>query len=237
LAGTTVIQSSKVEVGGWLKVGQWLKTDSVSSAQLSVKDVGTVKVDPDSRLRLVEATKSQQRLQLEHGRIHATIYAPPRLFLVDTPSALATDLGCQYTLTVDNAGAGLLDVTFGYVELSAKGVDSTVPAGAVCRTWPNRAPGLPRCTDAPEALVRALDSWELHDGGAAALDAILVAARPRDSLTLWHLLSRVSLQQRRSVYDRLATLAPPPKSILAADVLNLDKAALKAWWEELPRYW
>jgi hypothetical protein len=38
------------------------------------------------------------------------IWAPPRLFFVDTPSAVAADLGCSYTLEVKDDGAGVLRV-------------------------------------------------------------------------------------------------------------------------------
>ena len=34
----------------------------------------------------------------------ARIWAPPRLFYVNTPSAVAEDLGCAYTLEVDDLG-------------------------------------------------------------------------------------------------------------------------------------
>jgi hypothetical protein len=34
-------------------------------------------------------------MALDHGLIHATIWAPPRSFVVDMPSAAAVDLGCS----------------------------------------------------------------------------------------------------------------------------------------------
>jgi hypothetical protein len=59
---------------------------------------------------LVAARWTDHRLALDHGAIEARIWAPPRLFFVETPSARAVDLGCVYTLEVDRAGAGRLSV-------------------------------------------------------------------------------------------------------------------------------
>jgi hypothetical protein len=57
-------------------------------------------------------------LSLERGALHARIAAPPRLFIVDTPSAMAVDLGCEYKLDVDAAGNSRLHVTSGFVALN-----------------------------------------------------------------------------------------------------------------------
>jgi len=54
--------------------------------------------------------------------------------VVDTPSARAVDLGCQYTLNVDDRGDGLLKVTMGWVAFDTDGRESFIPAGAACRT-------------------------------------------------------------------------------------------------------
>jgi hypothetical protein len=43
-----------------------------------------------------------------------------------------------------------------------------------------------------------------------ALGAVLADARPKDAMTLWHLLARVPAEDRDPVFDHLARLAPPP---------------------------
>jgi hypothetical protein len=42
---------------------------------------------------------------------------------------------------------------------------------------------------------------------------VLALARPKDAVTLWHLLSRVSVDQRDRVFDRLTEFVPPPASV------------------------
>src|SRR5229473_3527474 len=117
-----------------LAAGQTLVTDGSSRASITLDETGRVEVDADSRLRLVTNGPGRKRLSLERGTIHATIWAPPGEFVVDTPSAVAVDLGCVYTLHVDDSGAGLLRTTLGWVGFKLNGHESFIPAGAVCAT-------------------------------------------------------------------------------------------------------
>src|SRR6185437_676664 len=86
-----------------IRAGQSLQTDASSTAEIRVGTIGTVEVEPGTRLRIVTTKPTDHRLSLEHGEIAATISAPPKLFFVETKSALATDLGCQYRMKVDDA--------------------------------------------------------------------------------------------------------------------------------------
>ena len=200
-----------------LGVGEWLVTDGASRARIAVGQIGRVDVEPNTRMQLVEARGREHRMSLTRGTIHARIWAPPRFFYVNTPSAVAIDLGCEYTLQVDDAGAGLIRVTSGWVEFESDGRQSFVPEGAMCATRPGVGPGTPRYEDAPSGYGEALTilDFERPDDPrrAAALDLVLSTARRRDALTLWHLLSRGTPAERRRVYDRLATLAPPPPGV------------------------
>src|SRR5436309_715730 len=101
------------------------------------------------------AVKPARRVALERGKLHAFITAPPRLFFVDTPSAEAIDLGCEYTLAVDDAGIGLLHVTLGWVMLERDGRESYVPIGAMCETRPGVGPGTPFFEDASLSFKEA----------------------------------------------------------------------------------
>jgi len=117
-----------------LAVGQTLETGAGGHATMNVGSIGIVEVEANSRLSLERARGNQQRMSLEHGLIHAFIWAPPRTFVVDTPSAVATDLGCFYTLEVDKDGGGLVSVLAGWVSFAHAGRESFIPAGAACRT-------------------------------------------------------------------------------------------------------
>ncbi|HEV2196357.1 MAG TPA: FecR family protein [Candidatus Acidoferrum sp.] len=220
-----------------LKVGQTLVTDSSSRASITLDETGRIEVDPASRLRVVASGRERKRLSLERGTIHATIWAPPGEFVVDTPSAVAVDLGCVYTLHVDDSGAGLLRTTMGWVGFKLDGHESFIPAGAVCATRPKVGPGTPYFEDASASFREALTKFDFAkitpQERNALLGILLVDARKEDALTLWHLLSRVSDAERPGVYDRLAALAPPPRDVTREGILRLDQKMLDSWWNSL----
>jgi hypothetical protein len=68
---------------------------------------------------------------------------------------------------------------------------------------------------------------------AAALETVLTLARPKDAFTLWHLLARGTPAERARVYDRLASLVPPPPGVTREAVLRGDRRALDMWWDAL----
>ena len=234
--GAPRVASGRMGDRGRLRVGEWLETDATSRAEIAVANIGQVEVEPNTRVRLVETRLTEHRLELERGTLHARIWAPPRLFFVNTPSAVAADLGCAYTLEVDDAGRGLLHVTSGYVALETGARESIVPAGAACLTKPGAGPGTPFFEDAPEAFVESLARLDF-DGDRGSLDAVLNGARERDTLTLWHLLSRVGTDDRPRVYERLAALSPPPAGVTREGIIGLDRAMLNTWKEGLESEW
>ena len=250
LAGRPTIQSKAISKNGKLEVGEWLETNRTSRALIRVGNIGQVEIEPGSRVQLISARADDHRLSLIKGRMHAAIFAPPRLFFIETPAAVAIDYGCAYTLEVDESGASLLEVTAGWVSLKTlnqsteqstgqtKGPnaehESLAPAGAMCRALPGKGPGTPFFQDASEKFRQALDQFDFKNGGSAALSIILAEARKRDSLTLFHLLPRVTDADQERVYDRLAAFVPPPAGLTRADVLqskNRDK--LDAWREQI----
>ena len=238
VAGIATIDADPLANGGRLGVGSWLETDAESRAQMRIADIGSVTVHPNSRLGLMETRAGTvHRLQLDHGRIDALITAPPRLFLVNTPSAVAVDLGCAYTLVVDEAGDGLLEVALGWVALEAEGYTSTVPMNATCRLRTGAGPGVPCFVDAGGAFRAAVERFDAKLRPAAAVDTMLVEARPRDTLTLWHLLPRVEAPQRRRVADRMIELAGMPADVGLDDVMRLDRVSLDRWLADLELDW
>ena len=240
LAGTPRIGSEHFAKEGQLGIGQWLETDGSSRAQIAVSTIGTVDIDENTRVRLVETEPTEHRLELARGKMSARIWAPPRLFFVDTPSAVAADLGCAYTLEVDDHGAGLLRVTSGWVALQLKDRESIVPAEAACETRPGVGPGTPYFEDASPAFRAALSKIDFeHDAGArsSALDSLLSQARSKDTLTLWHLLARVNGTDRERVYEVMASLSLPPAGVTREGVLQLNGEMLDRWRAALETTW
>jgi hypothetical protein len=235
--GSPVVNQKHIRGEGRIGAGEWIETDSGSSATVKVGEIGSVEVGPNTRLRIVTARAGEHRLALAHGEIRARISAPPRLFFVDTASGTAVDLGCEYTLDAGEDGSGLLRVTKGWISFQWKGLESLVPAGASCRTHPGVGPGIPYFDDAPESLKQAIEAFGFEKAGYGALNVVLAEARVRDTLTLWHLLSRVELEDRARVYDRIATLTPVPQGVSREQALKLDPETLRRWKDELAWTW
>ena len=222
---------------GKLMVGEFLETNSNSRAKIQVANIGQVEIAPNSRVQLVKTNSNEHRLSLERGILQAKILAPPRLFIVDTPSAVAVDLGCEYTLEVDAAGNSKLHVTSGFVALERDGRESIVPAGAMCLTKKGKGLGTPFSDDASAEFQKAVRRFDFENGGGEALQTIIKQSNLYDALTLWHLLSRTQKIEREKVFDALAEHIKPPANITREGVLRLDKKMLDAWWTEIENVW
>ena len=220
-----------------LTVGEVLETDANSRARVQVANIGNVEVAPNSRLKLVKTNRAEHRLALEKGALKAKILAPPRLFIVDTPSGAAVDLGCEYTLEVDQSGNSRLHVTSGYVALENGKLESIVPAGAMAVTKKGKGVGTPFSEDASAKLQAALYRFDFENGGREALETVIAESSLYDSITLWHLLARVEQAERALVFDALAQQVKPPAKVTRDGVLRLDKKMLDAWWAEIETVW
>jgi len=240
LSGTPRIGSISIranEKPSRLGVGQVLETDDQSRASLQSEGIGQIEIDPGTRLRLLAMVKGLKHIALDHGTIHAFIWAPPGQFVVDTPSATTVDLGCSYTLHVDDSGAGIVRTSLGWVGFKLHGHEAFIPAGAACATRPKVGPGTPYFEDAPAEFRAALARFDFDDTTpqqrADHLALILAQSRQHDALTLWHLLSRVDDRQRTLVLDRLSQLAPAPAGVTRVGILRLDQPMLDLWWNSL----
>jgi hypothetical protein len=211
-----------------LRVGETVDTGR-GTARLSASDVGEVRLEPQSHLRVVRSGDDRERLALRRGTMHALIWAPPRRFVVDTPSATSIDLGCSYELTVHDDGSGLLSVSSGWVAFQAGSTESFIPAGASCRTQPRLGPGLPWYDDSSPAFLAAVKGWE-KSRGVEGLGSMLQEARERDALTLWHLLGRASRTDRERVALRFAELVPGTS---ATRLARGERDAVEAAWNAL----
>ena len=235
--GNVRIAGRNIGERGSLEVGQVIETGDSSKAKINVATIGEVVLDPGTSVRLMNTRLTEHRLELGRGRIQAKISAPPRLFFVNTPSAEAIDLGCEYTLEVDQNGRSLLHVTLGWVALMKDGREVYVPRYGMCESWPGIGPGTPYFEDASEKFVKLLEQFDFENSGDEGLKALLVEARPRDTFTLWHLLSRVDGERRVQVLDRMITLVGLPKGISREATLKLDPQTLEAWKDEMDTVW
>jgi predicted anti-sigma-YlaC factor YlaD len=237
LAGAPMIDSDRIVGTGRIAEGEMLVTDDKSRVRVEVGLIGEIEIEENSRIRLVDASFNEHRIALEHGRLEAKISAPPRLFFVDTPSAEAIDLGCAYTLEVDDRGRSFLHVTKGWVALVRDGRESYVPIGAMCETRPGVGPGTPYFANASDTLKDALERLDFENGGDEALAVVLAESRDKDTYTLWHLLSRVEGERRERVMERMIELVGLPDGVTREGILKLDKDMLELWKDEMDVAW
>lgn len=227
LHGRASLGSRDAAVDMSLRAGQTVRTGSDTEITLRADEFGTIQIGPDSELR----ASGNRRMELQRGVLQAYIWAPPRQFVLETPSARAVDLGCQYTITVDPSGDGLLRVSLGWVAFQYRGEEAFIPAGAACITRKRQGPGIPFYEDTAEPFRKSLAAFE--KGDEAALDGILEAARVKDGITLWHLLTRVSSDDRGRVFDRFRQLIALPATVRREDVLRRGAHAIDLCWDAL----
>lgn len=225
--GAAQLGSSGARIAMAVRSDQLVRTGDHSQLTLEADPVGRVDLGPDSELR----ASSSSNMLLRRGRLHAFIWARPRDFVVDTPSARAIDLGCEYTLNVNADGDGLLRVSMGWVAFQYAGHEAFIPAGAECVTRRRSGPGIPFYEDAAEPFRRSLEIYE--SGSSAALPAILADARSRDGLTLWHLLTRVAPPDRGRVFDRFAQLVTLPPEVTRDGAVRADPQTIDLCWDAL----
>lgn len=224
---------------GILHVGQSLETTAGERVRIQVATIGEVEVRDQSQLKLLESREGRQRLAMPYGTMHARIYAPPAVFVVDTPAARAIDLGCEYTLKVDKNGNGHLSVDLGWVQLEYSGTKSLVPSGMVAEIASGGLITPAYYPDATQSFRESLVRWSVSDTMTdperlQLLDTLLKEARLRDSMTLVNLFFRThSSAERAHLFDRLNQLVPAPPEVKRDDVVSGSFNAVGPWWPEI----
>lgn len=236
VSGAPTVDSSPLSGDGIVTAGSWIQTDDSSTAVVQIGKIGKVQIEPNSRVQLVSTSPSNNRLSLVSGTLQATVWAPPRLFFVETPSATAIDLGCAYTLSVDGDGRARLCVTSGWVALEKSGHEEVVvPSGAVCETRPDHGPGTPYFGGASDEFRAALERFDFEGASTDDLETILRESNMCELFTLWQLLPSVRDGHRGLIFDRMSQIMPPPAGVTREGVLALDARMLEAWGVEFSR--
>ncbi|MEM7228131.1 MAG: FecR family protein [Planctomycetota bacterium] len=219
-----------------LYAGAAIQTGADGMSQLDVGSIGTVLIDRNTQLRLERGARQREhRLTMTSGRLLAQITAPPRMFVIETPAATAVDLGCAYELEYRD-GHGFLHVTAGWVQLVRTGRDVRVPAGARCELT-SSGPSVPYDPAAPIDWLNALRTLLDDPRNDDVLATVLRTARPRDTLTVFHLLEVVPDARRVDVVAAVRKHAEIPSDVDVAAILELDRTAMQSWWNDVRATW
>lgn len=211
LKGLTTINSRIVNGRDSIKLGEWIETKDSGKAMLQIPGVGSIILEPNTKVKIVKTDTGEQRIGLEYGTINANISTKPGTFIVDSRSAEAIDLGCAYTYSIDTGGNGLIYVKSGMVEMDHDGRKSLVPAGKFCITKSGFGPGTPYRENTSPELKDALMKYDFGNGGHESVNTILKHATKGDAITLLNLLPKVDEENRSKVYERVSHFVPPPK--------------------------
>jgi hypothetical protein len=214
-----------------LREGTWLETAAAETAAVKVADIGELTLAPDSKLRLLRTGAAEHRMELTRGSLRARVHAPPRLFVVETPSAVAVDLGCVYTLAVLPDKSTRLEVAVGQVELQGHGKRSVVPFDAEAISVAGKGPGLPISLRASASFRAAVDGFTRNPAAESQLRSLVESAEPADVVTLINLLPRVEANRRELILERVARFVPLPKGLTRDLAGDLDSAPMLALWE------
>jgi hypothetical protein len=164
-------------------------------------------------------------LALNRGEIYARIVAPPRVFVVETPTVTAIDLGCEYRLSADESGYGRLEVFAGWVALEHNDREWYVPAGAVAAINGQDGPAAPYFADATPDFKAAADRYSATRS-PGDLQTMLSEARSFESLTLWHIAMGATAAERGPIFDALDRLGVIPDGYVKEDFVTLRPAAI-----------
>ncbi|MFI5144516.1 MAG: FecR domain-containing protein, partial [Ignavibacteria bacterium] len=233
--GITLLASNILDKSGLIQEGEELETKDSSGAVIEIDSLGTVTLEPNTKIKFIKSDSSEKRISVLYGSVHAKINAKPKTFFVETKSATAIDLGCAYNLTVDSGGNAMLYVDSGSVILTSNGRESLVPAGKYCMAKSGIGPGTPYRQNASKEFKDALLSYDFGNGGSEAVNTLLKHAKKSDAVTLINMLPRIEGASKGKVYDRLKLIAPPPADFSYDSIPNMNMDDLHEWIEKLQK--
>ena len=214
-----------------LPVGQVVKPST--STRVRIARIGWMDIAAQSAVTLLSTRSNEHRLSMSAGRVHVSVWAPPRSVAVRTPSGNVMDLGCEFIVNADDKRT-TVDVVSGWVQLDNEVGEVVVPGGATSEMRRSRRPTVPvfrSATSSFQAAMQQLD--DRSDAPPAALEVVLREARRRDVFTLLVLAMRRPAE-RDVILARAAQLMPPRDETVLLRARRGDDDAVWNWVHDLP---
>jgi len=233
--GSPMIDGLMMKNSDSIGLGQFIITDDSSRAELYVASLGTVVIEPNSKVKFTKSIEGEHRIELVYGAVNANILAKPRSFFVDAGRVSAVDLGCSYKISMDHAGDGLLYVKSGRVSLeTAGGRESLVPEGKFCVLKKDIGPGTPFRGDTSPQLKKALMDFDFGNCGNTCVNVILKNAKKTDAVTLINIIPRCNEEYKTIVYSKVSGYCTPPKNLPKDSIPKcVDIEKLNEWVDKV----
>jgi len=216
-----------------IKEGQWIQTNYNSRAELVIADIGKVIIEPNSKVVFLKSKEGDNRIFVEYGTINTDMNPNAKSFFVEMPSAVATDNGGSYTLTIDSTGDGLVYVKSGKVEIESQNKEAIIPAGMLVLTKKDIGVGTPFNESSSAKFKNALFNFDFGNCAGACVATLLNNARMSDAVTLVNLIPNVEKEYSDQVYTKLATFVAPPKPVPSDSIPFLNEEELNQWIEKI----
>ncbi len=233
LEGNSMIGDISMSGNDSIKEGQWIQTDAISRAELMVANLGKVIIEPNSRIVFVKNAEGNNRILVNYGTIQTTMNPNSRSFFVEMPSAVATDNGGSYTITVDSTGDGLVFVKSGKVEVESHNREAVIPAGNIVLTKKNYGVGTPFNENASPKFRNALFNYDFGKCNDACVTTLLNNAKMSDAVTLVNLIPNVQGTDKEKVYTKLVNFVPPPNTVQGDSIFSMDEKKLNDWIDKI----
>jgi hypothetical protein len=235
-----------------LRTGDRLVTTTKAEILELEYGLSEITVDPGSILYVDRLNEEITHLRLERGRLHAFVGADARerFFQVQTPATNCVDLGCMYTLSVDDNKLTRVVVEMGRVAFEDGGREVVVPADATCLATKEHGAGTPRHLDTPDKVVEYLDEFDAEWGsGPKEVSARVRLARRvlallaggddlKYSLIAWHFLQDPAPGVSAAAAKWLVENCPEQKPAgFAAPRGRVGERDRKSWRTNLEEFW
>ncbi len=201
--GTVLLNNEVINSPGDFSVNSALQTEDNSSAKLEIINVGTIEVDPNTKL----TRNGTNSLKIQSGRIVKNpVKQTESIFIITDLADFNEDLNSQFELSV-NEEKNSLFVYQGIVKINLKGFESIVPEGFACEVKKNRY-AIPYNPESDQQLINLLKEF----AGPADPNLVLITslASANDALSVWHVLQLTSELNRAIALNKLKELNAPP---------------------------
>ncbi len=235
IKGTPLIGNAAMGSSDSIREGQWISTNDSSRAEMIVAGIGSVIIEPNSKVIFVKANDGNNRIFVEYGTIAANINSKPKTFFVEMPSAVASDMGGAYTLTIDSSGDGIVYVKEGKVEVQSKDREAIVPAGNLVMTKRNIGVGTPFNEYTSPQFRNALFKFDFGKCEDRCVNTMLDNAKITDAVTLVNLIPKVGNEVKDEVYARLANFVPPPRPVAKDSIPFINEDEINQWVDKIQK--